>query len=489
MVLFAVNVLLTMCIQMETKARINIRSNPCQCIEYYDPVLEDCFPCGPPCSRCSVADCHLQCPKYYRKFVPKTGHATDSGKDNLPTASDEEETNPEYYRERTNTVILISMVAVTCPIVIALTIAQGHAMWMRCQSAKKHSSDESGHPIELSNLNESNNTNEPSHLDESSQTNEPDHSTGLCIHAETRDQIEPYTTLATVSAALEVPVLSLLQPSTDEMTPEIPACNHLPSVCIYNPHCHNYHPHSFRDTDHETPLKQVSHSADIDHEETANQQHQRVQDIHPLVLTINPVCPVEQPPDMISLHGNNSMNHNLGNPEARDTEHNSTASCGESSLNRSRDTPVSRGAEIYPTSNDESGVNCNYDDPVTTDRDQSLLDHDDHQPSSAISTSATEPSTISLHEDPPGIRGMIGILHLRNFHNMTGHVPYNHESISLNHGSSNGSSFSMPSSAGVQRSLNEEQDYAYVQQNVREARSLHLPDDTENRYLHTRVYT
>ena len=267
------------------------------------------------------------------------------------------------------------------------------------------------------------------------------------IPTEPGHQIQPYTTLASValSTIQDEPVPSLLPPSAGEVLREICSCNH-------QSHCYTNHPQRFHDT-HETPLKQLQCSGDTDHTETPNQQHQSVQN---------------------------------GNPKTGNTEHNSTTSNGESFLNVSPDTPVSSGTEIDPTLNEESFVNQNHDNQVISDAGQSLLDQDNHQPSSANSTSASEQSTISLHENPPGVRGMLGILHVRNFHNLAARVRYDLESISLNHGSYTGPSFSIPSSAGVQISLNEEQDIAPVHQNVS---PLNQPDDIESRYLHTRVYT
>ena len=222
-----------------------------------------------------------------------------------------------------------------------------------------------------------------------------------------------------------------------------------PEICSCNHHSHYYTCHSqgFQDTDHETPLKQLQYSRDTDYVEPPSKQLQRVQN---------------------------------GNLETRNTDYNSATSNGESFVNARCDTQVISHTEINPTFSEESFVNHIHDYPVTSDAGQSLLDQDSHQPSSSNSTSASEQPTISLHEDPPGIRGMLGILHLRNFCNMAARVRYDHESISLNHGSYTGPSFSIPSSAGIQISLNEEQDHVHAQQNVREARPLNQPDDIES---------
>ena len=339
-------------------------------------------------------------------------------------------------------------------------------------------------PYEPSHLAELHCPGKSSHPVEKGQPNEPIYLNEQGNLAESSHLIEPCCTFTSMalSTRLEEPVPSLLPPSTGEMFPGKSSCNR-------HPQCYTDHNRSLQDTDHETPLKQLHYSGDIDHAETANQHHQRVQDIHPLIQELNPICPFIQLPDIISSRHDNSVSCNSVNPEASGTAPNSAASNGEMLVDVSRDTPMSSGTEINSTLNEESFVNYNHDNPVIIDAEQSLLDQDNYQLSSANSPSATEQFTVSLHEDQPGIQGMLRILQLRNFHNMAGHVRYDHESISLNYGSYNGPSFSMPSSAGVQISLNEEEDHVHAQRNVGDESPTTQPDDTELRYLHTKVYT
>ena len=68
---------------------------------------------------------------------------------------------------------------------------------------------------------------------------------------------------------------------------------------------------------------------------------------------------------------------------------------------------------------------------------------------------------------------------------------YGLESISLGSETYSGSSFSMPNSAGVRRSTDDEEDEENMQtqQNASGTLPLNEPDDTEERMLHSRVYT
>ena len=84
---------------------------------------------------------------------------------------------------------------------------------------------------------------------------------------------------------------------------------------------------------------------------------------------------------------------------------------------------------------------------------------------------------------------MIGTLNIRNPRNMVARNQYASESISLDNGAYSGPSFSMPSSAGVRRTTDNEEEPGNVQVQPREAQPLNEPYDTEERMLRQREYT
>ena len=140
-----------------------------------------------------------------------------------------------------------------------------------------------------------------------------------------------------------------------------------------------------------------------------------------------------------------------------------------------------------------SGIELLYNnDNPEADAESFVHCHESHHAISPANTFFTE---LSLHEDqsdPPGIRDMIGTLNVRNPHNMVARNQYASESISLDNGAYSGPSFSMPSSAGVRHSTNNEEELENVQaqqQNPGEALPFNDPYDTEERMLHARVYT
>ena len=252
------------------------------------------------------------------------------------------------------------------------------------------------------------------------------------------------------------------------------------------------------ETDHETQVKQTQGSEDTDHEtrvkqflgaeETYNEdtpmkypihsehtkteiptrQHQSVHNTDPLIEEAVPLTQpnlhLQQPRNLTSCDQANNVNYTHSEPATR---HNGT--CDAEQNNSS--------------SNEESLANRNHGNPVTNDTEQSQHIHGNlHQSASANAPNAELP----LH-DHPGIRDILSTVHVRTPNNMAANQQHRQESISLNSGSHSVQSSSMPSSAGVQMSPNEEEEEYAIAQHVAEAPPVNGPDDTESRYIHPRV--
>ena len=262
-------------------------------------------------------------------------------------------------------------------------------------------------------------------------------------------------------------------------------------------------PHNQEDIPYETPVKQPISSEGT---ETPLKQHQSVQNTNPLVQEAVPRTyqniHTQQPqnstsPGLVNYADRyETVVYIARSPITCSMEQGNTSSDEEPTLSCNNGTPASNdiGDKSQPmASNEESPMSPNHGNSANSDSKQ-FIEHDhgtNHHSESSNTTSVTEQSELSLHEDPAGIRGMQGILHLRNPPNTPAHNQYVNESISLDNGSYSGPSFSMPSSAGFQRSLSEEdEEYIQAQQRTaREAPPLNSPDDIESKLLQTRVLT
>ena len=253
MLLFAVHLLLTICNQSETNAKAIQHTwydDICSSEEFYDSIMHACLSCMNLCFKGinAAAQCQHVCPEFYKTFNSKISLTVDSRKSKLSTASGEEETNPEYNRYSTSDVVLtteggvdsistasheeetnpkyygystsnirftteggadgipavsgeggtnivIVISIVVCLHVIALTVALGYVIWVRCQekyakhtgnlievcqSTKPHCSTqpdiESSHLTEVCNSTEPHCSSEPSHSNELNHLAEFSHS-------------------------------------------------------------------------------------------------------------------------------------------------------------------------------------------------------------------------------------------------------------------------------------------------------------------------
>ena len=238
----------------------------------------------------------------------------------------------------------------------------------------------------------------------------------------------------------------------------------------------------------ETREKQLCNSEDTNQEETTLKQNRTLADEHAETSLKR-----KQNPQNSDLMVQKKTSHS---PPHSVQLHNPTSFDQENPANSHHSNPEASGAKpsqnhVDPAPADVT-ASCDWDYP-RADTESSIHGHESYSRRSLANVSSAGLPELSLHEDlhdPPNVRDMISTLNVRNPNNMVAGNQYALESISLDNGAYSGPSFSMPSSAGVRRSADDEEEPNNVQLNQpREAQPLNEHYDTEERMLHKREYT
>ena len=491
-------------------------------MEYCDEAQGDCKLCWHAC-KADSGDCERLCPEYYGSVTSGIGYTTQSRKDYFTTPSDEEGIDS------------IKLISILFPLLlITMACALGIMIFTKCRKKTFKLQPKEQFPAETLSFFVNDPSNEYTPWEyRSVYASEPasdnEHSTFDAEEVEEPlteqqdNEVSSYTHTTTLDET--APSLGPFKCSADESPPNTLRFAHVNQGFVSETSDNTgqpsedtpvKQPYDPEDVDSETPVKQPYDSEDLDletavkqlyslkdgkHEETAIKGPHDQEDIHL-------ETPVKQPFSSENTNTESLIKQHRGlqntDPQIREVtfltpqnlhmqqSRNPTTSNETSCVNSNYGNPVTSDIEHIPTSNQGNCITCNHANPVTSDAEQIPHDHHNHhQSASRDTTSSIDQSKLSLREDPPGIRDLFTTLNLRNPQSTPAHNQYANESISLDNGSYSGPSFSMPSSAGVERSLNEE-DEEYIraqQQNANEAPPLNAPDDTESRYLHTRVLT